>query len=100
MAGKVDKELVKKIAKLARITLTDKEVEKYSSQLARIIDYVEQLNELDTSSIEPLSHVQGVVNFFRDDVVKKSLDIDEVLKNAPETEGNFFKVPGVIKRNG
>ena len=99
MAGKVDEELVKKIAKLARITLSDKEVKKYSEQLAKIVGYVEQLNEIDTSNVEPLSHVQEVVNSFRDDVVKESLDIDEVLKNAPETEGNFFKVPGVIKRN-
>ncbi|MBO8130295.1 MAG: Asp-tRNA(Asn)/Glu-tRNA(Gln) amidotransferase subunit GatC [Candidatus Marinimicrobia bacterium] len=99
MSEKVDKELVKKIADLARITLTEEEVELYATQLSKILDYMEQLNELDTTNVEPVSHVQNVVNVFREDKVKKSLDIKEVLQNAPEKEGSFFKVPGVIKKN-
>jgi len=99
MSEKVDKELVKKIADLARITLTEEEVELYATQLSKILDYMEQLNELDTTNVEPVSHVQNVVNVFREDKVKKSLDIKEVLQNAPEKEGSFFKVSGVIKKN-
>ncbi|HDD64948.1 MAG TPA: Asp-tRNA(Asn)/Glu-tRNA(Gln) amidotransferase subunit GatC, partial [Firmicutes bacterium] len=61
-----------------------------------IIDYVSKLKEVDTENIEPTYHVLPVTNVFREDKVEKSLDIEEVLKNAPDRFKNFFKVPRII----
>ncbi len=85
------------VAKLARLALTDLETKHLGRQLNDILDYINKLNEVDTKDIEPTSHVLPLENVEREDVVKPSLAIDEVLKNAPSKEGNFFKVPKVIE---
>ena len=89
---------VEKIADLARLYITEEEKEKYTGQLNVILEYMEQLNKVDTSNVEPLSHPFELTNVFRDDEVQPSLPVDEALKNAPDKSGNYFKVPKVINK--
>lgn len=87
---------VEHIAKLAKLEFTDAEKEKFTHQMNKILDYMEKLNTLDTSSVEPLSHVIELSNVFRADEVKLGVSTEEALKNAPEKNEQFFKVPKVI----
>lgn len=95
----VNREEVLKIASLAKLSLTEEEVEKYTSQFNDILDYMHQLNELDTENVEPLSHVLELTNVTRKDVEESSLKRKEVLKNAPESDGDYFIVPKVIDKS-
>ncbi|MFQ6618233.1 MAG: Asp-tRNA(Asn)/Glu-tRNA(Gln) amidotransferase subunit GatC [Fidelibacterota bacterium] len=88
---------VEKVASLAKLRLSEDEKKKYLKQLNDILSYVEKLNELDTSDIEPVSHVNEVMNVLREDKVTPSLPRNEALKNAPRRGDGFFKVPKVIK---
>ena len=96
MAEKIDTEQVRKTAKLARLELTDAEVEEFTGQLSAILEYMEKMNELDTTDTEPLAHCLGISNVFRRDVVKDSLGADRTLNNAPQRDGGFFKVPKIM----
>lgn len=87
---------VEHIAKLAKLEFTDAEKEKFTHQLNQILEYVEQMNKLDTSRVEPLSHVIELSNVFRVDEVKQGVSTEEALKNAPSKTEEFFKVPKVI----
>jgi aspartyl-tRNA(Asn)/glutamyl-tRNA(Gln) amidotransferase subunit C len=87
---------VEHIAKLAKLEFTDAEKEKFTHQLNQILEYVEQMNKLDTSNVEPLSHVIELSNVFRADEVKQGVSTEEALKNAPSKTEEFFKVPKVI----
>jgi aspartyl-tRNA(Asn)/glutamyl-tRNA(Gln) amidotransferase subunit C len=87
---------VEHVAMLARLSFTEKEKQKLTEQLNRILEYMDQLNTLDTSAVEPLSHVIELGNVFRDDEVRPSLPRDEVLKNAPSHTEKYFTVPKVI----
>jgi aspartyl-tRNA(Asn)/glutamyl-tRNA(Gln) amidotransferase subunit C len=87
---------VEHIAKLAKLEFTDAEKEKFTYQLNQILEYVEQMNKLDTSRVEPLSHVIELSNVFRADEVKQGVSTEEALKNAPSKTEKFFKVPKVI----
>ena len=89
---------VEKIADLARLYIPEEEKEEYTRQLNIILKYMEQLNKVDTSNVEPLSHPFELTNVFRDDDVQPSLPVDEALRNAPEKSGNYFKVPKVINK--
>ena len=88
---------VQYVANLARLELTDEELENLTKQLDGILTYMNKLNELDTEGIEPLSHVLPLKNVYREDKVTSSLPVEEALKNAPSREGGFFKVPKVIE---
>jgi len=92
----VTKKDVEYIAELAKLTFKDEELEKFTEHLNQILTYVEKLNELDTTNVEPLSHPVEGSNAFREDVVKPSLDREEALRNAPDRSELFFKVPKVI----
>jgi aspartyl-tRNA(Asn)/glutamyl-tRNA(Gln) amidotransferase subunit C len=87
---------VEHVAKLARLEFTDEEKQKFTHQLNQILAYMEKLNELDTSSVEPLSCVVEQSNVLRDDEVLPSLPQEEALANAPKQDGTFFKVPKAI----
>jgi aspartyl-tRNA(Asn)/glutamyl-tRNA(Gln) amidotransferase subunit C len=93
---KIDLDQVSHVAKLARLGLTQPQLEKLAGQLGNILSYVEKLNEMDTTGVEPMSHALPLKNVLRDDIVQPCLSIEQVLQNAPETEGRFFKVPKVI----
>jgi aspartyl-tRNA(Asn)/glutamyl-tRNA(Gln) amidotransferase subunit C len=87
---------VEYIAQLARLTYSDEEKQKLTEQFNTILEYIETLNELNTDNVEPLSHVIELSNVIREDEVKPSLPVEEVLKNAPAKSEDFFKVPKVL----
>ncbi|MCX8056773.1 MAG: Asp-tRNA(Asn)/Glu-tRNA(Gln) amidotransferase subunit GatC [Ignavibacteria bacterium] len=93
---KVTKELVLHIAELAHLKLREDEIKKFQNELNQILEYVDKLNEIDTSNVEPLSHPLPTINVFREDKVEVSIDREEALRNAPERTEEFFKVPKVI----
>lgn len=86
---------VEHVAKLARLELTEEEKEKFTSQLGDVLKYVEQMNEVDTSNVEPMAHAIDFVNVMREDVVKYEQTKEELMKNAPDAEDGFFKVPKI-----
>ena len=92
----ISREEVAKIAKLSRIAMSEQELDTFSAQLSRIVDYVGKLNELDTRAVEPLSHALPVANVFRADEPAASLPLERVLANAPERTQSSFKVPRVL----
>ncbi len=96
MARKIDEAQVRKVAKLSRLELTEAEVEEFTGQLSAILGYVEKMNELDTEGIEPLAHCLPISNVFREDCVKESLGTEKALDNAPQRDGDFFKVPKIL----
>ncbi|HZY09920.1 MAG TPA: Asp-tRNA(Asn)/Glu-tRNA(Gln) amidotransferase subunit GatC, partial [Bacteroidota bacterium] len=87
---------VKHVAQLAHLQFSEDELKKLSHQLNDILEYIQKLNELDTTTIEPLSQVMELNNVFREDVVKPSYPREEMLQNAPRRTEKFFKVPKVI----
>ena len=94
----IDNDTVRHVAHLARLSLDDSELEQYCSQLRTILDYISQLNEVDTSNVVPTSHaLSSLKNVFRKDVVIKPLPVERVLQNAPASDGHFFKVPQIIE---
>jgi len=87
---------VEHVALLARLALSEEEKELYTRQLRDILEYAARLNELDTTDVPPTSHVLPLSNVFREDEVGEHLSPEEVLANAPEREGGFFKVPRIV----
>ena len=96
MEKKIDQAQVRKVAKLSRLDLTEAEVEEFTGQLSAILEYVEKMNELDTENVEPLAHCLAVSNVFREDSIKESLGTENTLANAPQRDGEFFKVPKIL----
>jgi aspartyl-tRNA(Asn)/glutamyl-tRNA(Gln) amidotransferase subunit C len=81
------------VARLARLELSDAEVERFREQLSAILDAVSKVQELDLADVPPTSHPLDVVNVWRDDEPRPSLPVEEALANAPATEDGMFKVP-------
>ena len=94
--SKISKEEVANLAKLARLDLTESELDEYAKQLEIILDSVAKVGEVDTKNIQPMSHATGAVNIFRIDETKPSLKRDEILKSAPASEEDKFKVPRIL----
>jgi len=94
---KITKEQVEHVAKLARLAVADEEKEMFSEQLSAILTYVDHLNGLDTSKVEPTSHVISMQNVFREDRVKNCLPREETLAGAPDATEEFFRVPRIIE---
>jgi aspartyl-tRNA(Asn)/glutamyl-tRNA(Gln) amidotransferase subunit C len=88
---------IEKVARLARLELSEEEKETYGNQLEQILTYMEQLNQLDTAGVEPTSHAIPIQNAFREDEMKPSFLQEEVLGIAPEKEDGHFKVPRIIE---
>ena len=88
---------VRWVAKLARLELSDPELAVLTRQLAGIIDYVAQLQQVDTEGVEPLAHALDLANVFRPDELAPSLSVDDALANAPRRADNFFSVPAVLE---
>lgn len=93
----VDKKTVKKIAHLARIALPEDRVDAMTSELNNILSFVEQLNEVDTDKVDPMTSAVDVKLHWRKDIVTDGAKAEDVLANAPETEFGFFSVPKVIE---
>ena len=94
---KIDKSTINKIARLSRIKLDDKESEDYINDLNSILDWVEQLNEVNTENVEPLSNISSSILPKREDVSKDTNSSDEILENAPDKLEGFFAVPKVVE---
>ncbi|MFQ6117961.1 MAG: Asp-tRNA(Asn)/Glu-tRNA(Gln) amidotransferase subunit GatC, partial [Candidatus Bipolaricaulia bacterium] len=84
------------IAKLAKLELTEEEVELFQEQLGKILDYFKKLEEVNTEGVELLKHVVATENIFREDEPQDSLSPEEALKNAPKRRDDYFEVPKVI----
>lgn len=96
MGKRIDQEQVRKVAKLARLELDEGEVEEFSGQLSAILEYFEKMDELDTDDVEPLAHCLPISNVLREDVDRESLGTEAALANAPQRDGEFFKVPKIL----
>ena len=96
MGKTIDLELVRHIGKLSRIELTEQEAETFSHQLADILNYFDKLQELDTANVEPMAHAVELTNVLAADEPVESLTAEQALANAPQRDGDFFKVPKVI----
>ena len=90
-------EEVRHVAQLARLSFSEAEQQKLTTQLNTILEYMEELNSINTDAVEPLFHVIDLKNVLRDDVCRPGLSRDEALRNAPERNDQFFKVPKVIR---
>lgn len=88
---------VKHVARLARLKLSEEEVETFTGQMGAILAYIEKLNELDTDGIVPTAHAVPMENAFREDIERTSIGIEQALANAPERVDGFFRVPKVIE---
>lgn len=96
---KITDEIINHLAHLARLEFSDDEKIELKQDLEKMIEFVEKLKEVDTTGVEPLMHITDAVNILREDEVEKNIAKKEALLNAPQTDGNFFIVPKVIKKN-
>lgn len=96
---KLSKDQVKKVAKLARLPLSDKEIDRYSEQLSKILEYVKQLEKVDTKGVEPLFNVTERTNITQIDIVGKCLTQEEALENISNRKNGYFVTKGVFKND-
>ncbi len=88
---------IEHVALLARLKLRDGEKELFSKQVGNIIEYIDKLNELDTTNVEPTAHILPMKNVFREDKLNPSLSQDRALQNAPDRNNSFYRVPKIIE---
>lgn len=96
MTQTIDTKKVEQIATLVRLGISEEEAKKFSGQFSSIIDYFKMLNEVDTTDIPPASDIANAENVLREDEVKPSMSREEFLKNAPQSERGYVKVPTVL----
>lgn len=96
MANVISDETIEYVGILAKLELSDEEKEAAKSDMARMLDHIDKLNELDTTGVEPMSHVFPVNNVFREDVVINGDDSKNILSNAPECKDSAFVVPKTV----
>lgn len=94
--AKITPEVVDYIAGLAQLELDEETRQRLVAQLSDILSYMDKLNELDTTGVEPMMHAIPMTNVYRDDVIGKSLDREKALMNAPKTDGEYFLVPRIL----
>ncbi len=87
---------IEQVSMLARLELSEEEKEIFSKQLSSIIEYIDKLNELDTTNVDPTAHVLPIRNVFREDELRPSLPKDKALQNAPHKTDDFYRVPKII----
>lgn len=92
----MDKKSIEHVAMLARLRLSDAEMESLESELNQILGYAEQLSELETDSVEPLAHPSDLTNALRDDLTRPSVPREEIQSNSPKSDGEFYLVPAVL----
>ena len=93
---KISSSDVRKVAQLARLELPEDQIETYTSQLEEILSYVDQLQEIDTKDVPPTTRAVEVVNAMREDLVEVKSSREEILNQAPQREGDFFRVPKIL----
>ncbi len=92
----IDSEQVRKVANLARLELTADEETQFTTQLGSILDYIEQLNQLDVTNVAPTTRAIDVSNVTREDILQPYSDREAILNSAPQQEGDFFRVPKIL----
>lgn len=95
-AMRLSAEEVRKVAGLARLKLSPADVDRYTRQLGNILEYVRQLQSVETAGVEPLAHPHPLCNVFREDIPSASLPREAALRNAPRTDGRYFLVPQIL----
>ena len=95
-ADPITPDTVRHVARLSRLALADEQIARYAGQLESIRHYVEKITQADVTGVEPMAHAVPLTNVLRDDVVEPSLPLEQVLQNAPESDGPFFKVPKIF----
>jgi aspartyl-tRNA(Asn)/glutamyl-tRNA(Gln) amidotransferase subunit C len=100
MAPRITEADVRHVAQLSRLKLTDPQVHFFTEQLAHVLGYIDKLNELDVDGVEPMPHPTDMTNRFREDVPTPGMPIDQALRNAPDADPPFFKVPKVLGDGG
>ena len=98
MAVKIDDEMIDYVGILAKLSLSPEEKEAAKSDMSRMLEYIDMLNQLDTSEVEPMSHVFDIHNVFREDVVENGDESDAMLSNAPEQKEKQYKVPRTVEQ--
>jgi aspartyl-tRNA(Asn)/glutamyl-tRNA(Gln) amidotransferase subunit C len=93
----IDRDTVRKVARLARLELDDAALDRFQGQLGAILDYIDQLKQLDVANVEPLVHAGDTANVLREDVPRRTLPPDDALANAPDRAGPYFVVPKIIE---
>jgi aspartyl-tRNA(Asn)/glutamyl-tRNA(Gln) amidotransferase subunit C len=96
---KITDDIINHLAHLARLSFSDDEKENLKQDLEKMIGFVEKLKEMDTTGVEPLLHITNAENVLRNDEANQTITKEEALLNAPHTNGNFFIVPKVIKKD-
>lgn len=94
---KLNRKDVEHVALLSRLDLSENELDKFTGQLDAILEYIDVLNQVDTSAVEPMAHVLEIRNVMRADEVQPSLPREAALQNAPDAEDGFFKVPKIVE---
>ncbi len=94
--SKITSDDVRKVATLARLQLPEDLIDMYTSQLEKILDYVDQLEKVDTKDVPPTTRAVEVVNVLRDDIIKETEVREELINLAPNREGDFFRVPKIL----
>jgi aspartyl-tRNA(Asn)/glutamyl-tRNA(Gln) amidotransferase subunit C len=94
---KLNRKDVEHVALLSRLELSENELDKFTGQLDAILEYIDVLNQVDTSAVEPMAHVLELRNVMRPDMARPSLPQKAALQNAPEAENGFFKVPKIVE---
>jgi aspartyl-tRNA(Asn)/glutamyl-tRNA(Gln) amidotransferase subunit C len=92
----IDSQLVRKVANLARLELTADEETQFTTQLGNILDYIEQLNQLDVTNVAPTTRAIDVSNVTREDILQPYPEREAILNSAPQQEGDFFRVPKIL----
>ncbi len=93
----ISRDQVERVAELARLGLSDEEIDRFQQQLSQVLGHMQALDTVDTSAIPPTAQVIPLSPVMRDDVVRPSLSVEDVLRNAPRREGDFFIVPPVLE---
>ncbi len=96
MSQNITREDVLHVAKLARLKLSDAQIDQFTGQLAHVLEYIAKLNELDVSDVEPMAHALELSNVLREDVERPGLAVTAALANAPQQAEPFFRVPKVL----
>lgn len=94
----VNKKLIEHIAKLSKLKFDENSSEKMKDDLKKILDFIDKLNKIDTEGVEPLIYMSDEVNVLRADEISEETPQDEALKNAPQKDSDYFKVPTVLKK--
>ena len=95
---KIDIKTIEKLASLSKLSFTKEELDLISKDMSKMVDFINQLDEIDTEGVEPLIHLNEEFNNWREDEIREMLDLKEALSNSPIKDGTYFKLPKVLDK--